>query len=134
MEEGQGNILRDQGIFYNNALIVGAEWNSFSRTNNQIGIQNVTSSEISLSHYPNPFNSKVTLVYELPNPGLVKVDIYDIMGKQVKSLVNDYRKSGINSVKWDGTNFNNKLVPSGTYFYKVESLGYIKTKKIQFVK
>ena len=134
MEEGQGNILRDQGIFYNNALIIGAEWNSFSRANNQIGIQNVTSSEISLSHYPNPFNSKVTLVYELPNPGLVKVDIYDIMGKQVKSLVNDYRKSGINSVKWDGTNYNNKLVPSGTYFYKVESLGYIKTKKIQFVK
>ena len=100
----------------------------------KISTQNVTSSEISLSHYPNPFNSKVTLVYELPNPGMVRVNIYDIMGKQVKSLVNDFRKSGINSVKWNGTNDNNYLVPSGTYFYKVESLGYTKTNKIQYVK
>ena len=134
MEEGHGNIIRDQGIYHNNGLIIGAEWNNFNRNNNTVELNNFSDSEIALSHYPNPFNSKVTLVYELPNPGLVNVDIYDIMGKKVKSLVNDFHNSGINSVKWNGTNDNNYLVPSGTYFYKVESLGYTKTNKIQFVK
>jgi len=86
--------------------------------------------DIQISHYQNPFNSKINLVYEIPKPSMINVDIYDVMGRKIKSLVNNYYSSGINSVKWDGTNENNNFVPSDTYFYKVQISAGIKTNKI----
>ena len=134
LNEGNGNLVIDKSIFNNNGIINGAQWDSFNRDISFREINSLENIDIQTSHYPNPFNSKVNLVYEISKPSMINVDIYDIMGRKIKSLVNNYYSSGINSVKWDGTNENNNLVPSGTYFYKVQTSVGIETNKIQFIK
>ena len=72
-------------------------------------------------NYPNPFNPETTISFSLQTAGDVTVDIYNIKGQKVKSLVNDHKDAGRHSVVWNGTDENNKNVSSGVYFYKLKS-------------
>ena len=82
------------------------------------------------NNYPNPFNPSTSIKYILPNDGIVKVNVYDMMGRKIKTLINKFQKSGHKSVQWDATNnFGNK-VPSGVYLYKIEAGDFNQTKKM----
>ena len=65
-------------------------------------------------NYPNPFNPKTNLRIQMPNSGNVKITVFDIAGKEVKVLVNEYLVAGTYNVDFDGSN-----LASGTYFYKM---------------
>jgi hypothetical protein len=65
-------------------------------------------------NYPNPFNPTTTISYDIPENSHVKLSVYDIMGREVANLVNEYKKVGRYEVEWDATDF-----PSGVYFYKL---------------
>jgi hypothetical protein len=111
---------------------------------NVIGIKIVNSS---LPHdyrlyqnYPNPFNPQTTIRYDIPAPFTsgthVTLVIYDILGKEVKTLVNEYKKTGRYTAEFDGSN-----LASGVYFYKISvhqagsSTGnYVETKKMVLIK
>jgi len=71
-------------------------------------------------NYPNPFNSGTTLRYELPGPGKVVLRVYDVLGRAVKTLVDDYQGSGRYTVQFDGQNSGNSTpLASGVYFYQL---------------
>lgn len=67
-------------------------------------------------NYPNPFNPITTINYQLPEPGVVNLKVYDIVGQEVSTLVESYRPAGLHIVRFDASNLN-----SGIYFYKLRA-------------
>ena len=66
--------------------------------------------------YPNPFNPHTTFKFDLPEEAFVKVTIRDLLGRNVKTLINQFQYAGKKSLNWNGTNNKNARVPSGIYF------------------
>ena len=85
-------------------------------------------------NYPNPFNPVTTLRYDLPETGLVKITIYDMLGRQVKTLINQRQNAGYKSVIWDATNDFGKPVSAGIYLYQIQAGEYMQTKKMVLLK
>ncbi len=87
-----------------------------------------------LQNYPNPFNPVTTLRYDLPENGHVNITIYDMLGRQVNTLINQTQDAGYKSVIWDATNDYGKPVSAGIYLYQIQAGGYISTKKMVLLK
>jgi hypothetical protein len=85
-------------------------------------------------NYPNPFNPVTTLRYELPENGLVTITIYDMLGKQQKTLINQTQDAGYKSIIWDATNDYGKPVSAGIYLYQIQAGEFVQTKKIVLLK
>ena len=81
-------------------------------------------------NFPNPFNPTTKINYEIPNDSKVKLIIYDILGREVKKIVNDeLKKAGRYVVDFDGTN-----LASGVYFYRIEAGNFVESKKMVLIK
>jgi hypothetical protein len=80
-------------------------------------------------NYPNPFNKLTTISYQLKAPSHTTLNIYDLSGRLVKTLVDAHQKSGIYQVEWDGSS-PVSVVRSGIYFYRLVSGDFIDTKKL----
>ena len=85
-------------------------------------------------NYPNPFNPVTTLRYDLPENSLVNVTVYDMLGRQVKTLINQTQDAGYRSIVWDATNDYGKPVSAGIYLYQIQAGEYISTKKMILLK
>ena len=85
--------------------------------------------EFAIGNYPNPFNPTTTLLIELPEDAVVTVTVYDALGRRVAGLVNEALDAGVHRVIWDAGN-----LPSGTYFYSLQSAQYQRTKKMLLLK
>ena len=85
-------------------------------------------------NYPNPFNPVTKLRYTIPKNSLVSIIIYDMLGRQVKTLVNQTQDAGYASVIWDATNDYGKPVSAGIYLYQIQTGEYIQTKKMVLLK
>jgi len=81
-------------------------------------------------NYPNPFNPETVISYHLPSKTYVTLKIYDIRGKQIKTLVQAIQSAGDNSVSWDGTDSNNHMVSSGIYIYHLKAFGIQQSRKM----
>ena len=79
--------------------------------------------------YPNPFNPTATIKYELPNSSKVTIKVFDILGQEVKTLVNEFKSAGKYSVQ-----FNGEGLSSGIYFYRLQAGNYVNTKKMILLK
>ncbi|MDD3524620.1 MAG: FlgD immunoglobulin-like domain containing protein, partial [Candidatus Cloacimonetes bacterium] len=87
-----------------------------------------------MQNYPNPFNPSTTISYSLPEATKVRLDIYNLKGQLVKSLVNAKQQTGIHSVVWNGNDTNNTPVASGVYLYRVSSQNGIQIKRMLLLK
>jgi hypothetical protein len=85
-------------------------------------------------NFPNPFNPQTTIKYYLPKSSKVVLNIYNIMGQRVKTLVDGFQSVGYQSVTWDGTDKNGREVASGIYFYRVKTDYSQETKKMILLK
>ena len=85
-------------------------------------------------NYPNPFNPVTTLRYDLPEQANVNIIIYDMLGRQVKTLINQTQNAGYRSVIWDATNDYDKPVSAGIYLYQIQAGEYISIKKMVLLK
>jgi hypothetical protein len=85
-------------------------------------------------NYPNPFNPETSIAFTTKEAGNVSIDIYNVKGQKVKTLLNDYRSAGNHSVVWNGRDDNNKAVASGLYFYKMRNGKFSSTKKMILMK
>ena len=85
-------------------------------------------------NYPNPFNPVTTLRYDLPENGLVNITIYDMLGREVKTLINQTQDAGYRSIIWDATNDYGKPVSAGIYLYQIQAGEYMQTKKMVLLK
>lgn len=96
-----------------------------------VGIPNVFSLE---QNYPNPFNPVTIIRFAIPVESNVRLSIYNLLGEEVRILKNEQLKAGSHQVEWRGTDNNNNLLPSGVYFYRIESGDFVDVKKMLFMK
>ena len=82
-----------------------------------------------IQNYPNPFNPSTTISFNLPKSGEVILSIYNLIGEEIKTLVEGFREAGTYTV-----NFNAKGHPSGMYLYRLSTNGFTETKKMLFMK
>jgi hypothetical protein len=82
-----------------------------------------------MQNYPNPFNPSTKIIYYLPLWEKVKLTVYDVLGRQVKELVNDNQPAGSYTVEFNGADLT-----SGVYFYKLEAGSFVQTKKMTLIK
>ncbi len=80
-------------------------------------------------NYPNPFNPSTTIGYGLKQAGQVKLDIYNILGEKVESLVNGHRNAGTYKLVWNPQN-----LASGVYLYRLEAEGFVQTRKLILIR
>jgi len=80
-------------------------------------------------NYPNPFNPLTKISYSVPTASKVTLIVFDILGKEISTLVNEEKPAGEYEVKFDATS-----LPSGTYFYQLKAGSYIQTNKMILIK
>ncbi|MBN8572084.1 MAG: T9SS type A sorting domain-containing protein, partial [Ignavibacteria bacterium] len=80
-------------------------------------------------NYPNPFNPETKIQFSIPKSGQVKIVVYDLIGREVKELVNEFKQIGSYNISFNGVNLS-----SGIYFYKLITDDFIETKKMILVK
>ena len=109
----------------------GSTFYPFTWTNiTNVKNQSVQPSSFTLyQNYPNPFNPTTKIKYQLPEFSNVKLTIYDVLGRQIKTLVNQEKPAGNYEVEFDGTG-----LPSGVYFYRIEAGKFSDTKKFVLMK
>jgi len=94
----------------------------------------VPAREFAVNAYPNPFNPNLTISYSLPADSDVSIDIYNLKGQKVTSLLNERIKAGEHQLVWNGKDNRDRSVGSGVYFYKVRAGNLEKTNKIILMK
>ncbi|MBI5402175.1 MAG: T9SS type A sorting domain-containing protein [Ignavibacteriae bacterium] len=93
-------------------------------------IGNITPNKFELQqNYPNPFNPSTQINYSVAKEGFVKITIFDVIGREVKTLVNEVKTPGFYAVDFDGASLS-----SGMYFYRMESGYFVDTKKMTLIK
>ncbi len=80
-------------------------------------------------NYPNPFNPRTTIAFDLPSSGEVKLMVYDLMGREVLTLLHEFRNAGHHQVELDATSLS-----SGAYFYRIEYDGQQQIKRLMVIK
>jgi hypothetical protein len=136
INEGFNGVPNIQSLLISNGFIyAGTYQNRVYRRplSDVISIQNISTeipSKYSLGqNYPNPFNPMCNVQFTMCNEGKVKLIVYDIMGRDVQTLVNEKLNAGTYEVKFDGSG-----LPSGVYFYKLITEGFTETKKMLLIK
>lgn len=82
-----------------------------------------------MQNYPNPFNPTTSISFSIPESGNVKLSVFNSLGEEVTTLVNGFLPAGFKTVKFDAQNFQ-----SGVYYYRLESSGFVETKKMVLLK
>jgi hypothetical protein len=141
---GTSWILKNQGLENQNDvwsltttsqyIFAGTDSSVWRRSFTEIiGIKKISGlipSSFSLSqNYPNPFNPITSIRFDLPKISHTKLIVYNILGKEVTTLVNEKLNAGSYQVSWDGRNY-----PSGVYFYKLITDEFVGTKKMVLLK
>lgn len=85
-------------------------------------------------NYPNPFNPSTTIRYDVTKKTRVVMKIYNMLGQEVRTLVNGVQPAGQLSVVWDGKNQAGQFVSSGIYVYRIEAGNFLKSRKMLFLK
>ena len=86
------------------------------------------------NNYPNPFNPETTIKYALPDPVDVRLEIYNMLGQQVRTLVAEPQNAGRYTVKWDATNESGHSLSTGIYFYRLVAGEFHKVEKMLLLK
>jgi hypothetical protein len=85
-------------------------------------------------NYPNPFNPTTKIEFVLSKSGQVKIEIFNILGEKIKTLVDQYLKAGHQTVEWDGKDELGEEVASGVYFYRLQTKDFTQTKKMVLIR
>jgi flagellar hook assembly protein FlgD len=85
-------------------------------------------------NYPNPFNPTTTIRYYLSKATQVQLKIYNLLGKEIKTLVHQYQPAGENSIPGDGKNSTGQSVGSGIYIYILKTENYVGFKQLLLLK
>ncbi|MCX6152247.1 MAG: T9SS type A sorting domain-containing protein [Ignavibacteriales bacterium] len=133
-------ILKKEKVAY----AFGKDWNDKTHTLLRADLSNLTNIEkereykpknyLLLENYPNPFNPTTTISYNLPEEGRITIKIFDILGREVRTLVNDFKNTGSYSAVWDSKDNYNNEVSSGIYFYNIKFKDNSITKKMILVR
>jgi photosystem II stability/assembly factor-like uncharacterized protein len=121
VDDQTGWFVRMDGVYHTNS---GGEYTAVEEE----VIQKPQTFDL-MQNYPNPFNAATKISYVLVEPGVVKLSIFNLLGKEVATLVNERQQSGSHEVFWNADGF-----PSGTYFYRLEAGEFKATRKLVLLK
>jgi hypothetical protein len=131
----------DTEYFYRVAAYVSGFWTDYSNvvsvTLEYVKIAGANNMPLSYKihqNHPNPFNPVTTIRYDLPEDGLVNITIYDMMGRQISTLVSGQQTAGYNIVQWNATNTFGEAVSAGLYLYTIHAGEFRQTKKMVLLK
>ncbi len=85
-------------------------------------------------NYPNPFNPATQISYAIPEASFLEIQVYNIFGQKIKTLISKYQTPGNHAVTWDGTDNSGKRVSSGIYYYRLTADNFNKTMKMTLIK
>ena len=85
-------------------------------------------------NYPNPFNPETTIAFTLATVGKVKINIYNVLGQKVRTLLDENRAAGVHRIQWDGTGENGVKVASGVYLYRITAGDFVSQRKMILLK
>lgn len=85
-------------------------------------------------NYPNPFNPETTIKYQLKESDRVTLKIFDLLGKEVTTLLAEVQEAGRYAISWNGADFSGRQVATGVYFYRLETANYQATKKLLLIR
>ena len=128
------NWILGNGVFYfDNELISNSSGEKFEIF--YASVTNIRNNEVSKNNfvlsqnYPNPFNPTTTITYSIPTSGFVTLKIYNLLGSEIATLVNEEKNYGTYKVNWNAQNLS-----SGVYFYKMQAGSFSETKKLILLK
>jgi hypothetical protein len=128
-------------LYFYRVSYFSTEWSEYSETIavvlEGLDISNGNNMPISYKihqNHPNPFNPVTTIRYDLPEDGLVNITIYDMMGRQINTLVSGQQTAGYNIVQWNATNILGEPVTAGLYLYTIHAGKFTQTKKMVLLK
>lgn len=122
---------------YENILVGELPWNESNlppAPSGSAGKIGNTSRPFSLDNYPNPFNPVTVINYAVPEKSTVAIEIFNILGQKIKTLVDGERAAGHHSVLWDGKDETGKEVGSGIYLYRLKAGQLTQSKKMLLLK
>ncbi|MDR3667580.1 MAG: fibronectin type III domain-containing protein, partial [Ignavibacteriaceae bacterium] len=85
-------------------------------------------------NYPNPFNGQTIIKYQLTDRGWMTLEVFDILGRKIRTLVNEFQLPGEFTLRWDGKNDNGKMLASGVYIYRMRIGTFVSSKKLMMLK
>ena len=85
-------------------------------------------------NYPNPFNPTTKISYDLPEASVVRLSIYDLMGREIRTMINSKQTAGFKNIQWNATDNLGKSVPAGMYIYTIEAGQFRQTRKMVLLK
>jgi len=85
-------------------------------------------------NYPNPFNPVTTIEYSVPSRTDVTIEIFNVLGQKVRTLVNETKSAGSDRIEWNGTDDAGKPVSTGVYLYRFQAGDVVQTKKMLLIK
>ncbi|MBD3170732.1 MAG: T9SS type A sorting domain-containing protein [candidate division Zixibacteria bacterium] len=122
---GEFIFLREWGRSNHEPAFYGSEW--LERDDDMKN--NIPSETLLHSNYPNPFNATTAISFDLVNPGNIKLEVYNLMGQKVESLIDGNMQAGQHSISWDASSYS-----SGIYFYKLSVGDKVFTKRMTLLK
>jgi len=132
----QSSVVQDSttALIYNSTTQPGwTRTNPADTCTSLVGVSNNGSNVPTVfklyNNYPNPFNPKTTIKYDIPKNSNVRIMIYDVLGKEVETIVNEKKTAGSYEIQWDASKY-----ASGTYFYRIEAGDFTETKKLVLLK
>lgn len=85
-------------------------------------------------NFPNPFNPSTTVRFQVPKEGLVTIKVYDMLGREIRTLVSEIVERGLYTFDWDGSDASGNTVASGNYIYRMTAGEFVQSKKMMFIK
>jgi hypothetical protein len=98
-------------------------------TSNNVEINSLPSAYLLSQNYPNPFNPSTTITYQIPEINFVTLKVYNALGNEIETLVNEEKPTGIYEITW-----YTEQLPSGIYFYQLQAGNFVETKKMVLMK
>ena len=125
-------IIKNSNISYDIKIIMG-ELDYVQQMSDEI-LENIPSIFSLSQNYPNPFNPVTKLDYNLPLRSRINISIYNVLGQEIKTLVNGVKEYGYHSTTWNGQDNVGRDMASGVYFARISSQDFTKTRKMLLVK
>ena len=116
-------------------VLVDLEGNNDALTQVEIGNLKPTPDRFALSqNAPNPFNPSTNITYELPEASRVRLAIYNLLGQEVRTLINGSVEAGYYTATWDGRDAAGRQVASGIYLYRIQADNFVQARRMMLLK
>jgi len=126
--------IENFGEYFRYSNSFGLQKNNYQNEANPIESTILPSEFQLMNNYPNPFNSNTNICFTVPKKNPVKIEIYNTLGKKVRTLLNEIREPGLYEVNWDGTDNYGMIVTSGIYVCKMYCEENVHSVKMMLLK